>query len=75
MSNQAELGDMPDVLIGITYRYKITDTTAYLDELPKVGAPKKFPPVTVGNITQIVEKNDKAGNPIAIITVTQGPTP
>ncbi len=75
MTKPDELDGMPDKKIAITYRFKITDKEAFLDKLPEIGAPKKFPPVTVGAITQIVEKNDNDGNLIATVTVTQGRTP
>ena len=69
------LDAMPAREIPVTYRYKITDTTAHLETLPEVGDHKKFPDVVVGAITQIVKKRDKNDNLIAIITVTQRSTP
>ncbi len=71
MTDLSQFAEMPDRMIAITYRFKITDTSVFLEELPEIGAPKKFPPVSVGVITQILEKEDKGGNRVATVTVTQ----
>ena len=68
-----ELDGMPDRDILVTYKFRPQDTTAYLATLPDVGDPKKFPSLSVGRITQIVEKEDKDGAPIAVVTVAQVP--
>ena len=75
MPKNLELDAMPVREIPVTYRYKITDTTAHLETFPEIGDHKKFPDVVVGEITQIVKKRDKNDNLIAIITVTQRSTP
>ena len=70
-AKQPELEGMPDPDILVTFKYRPIDTSAYLDTIPDVGDPKKFPPLTVGQITQITRKTDKDGAPIAVVIVTQ----
>ena len=66
---------MPARGIPVTYRVKITDTTAHLETLPEVGDPKKFPDVVVGTVTPIVKQRDNNDNLIAINTVPERSTP
>ncbi len=66
-----ELDGMPDPDILVTFKFRPADKSAYMPALPEVGAPKKFPSLSVGVITAVTEKRDKDGNPIATVTVEQ----
>lgn len=72
---QSELDGMPVPEIFVTYRYSLTERSAFCapDELPTLGAPKKIPAPMVGEITQLVEKKNKMGDTVWIVTVSEQP--